>query len=980
MAALAWEPMWQPLPPRFWGRQSPFRMTALVGERGDFRWYAVQASDARRGAVSAARRLLHRGVSAGVLGFSARRRTLTLTVSFGDLPVLELDLRTPGSVALAALAELARPFRAGPLACAAEVARILSGEQVGRRFFASFDEVLRRLQAGISGLADPTARHSLALLLLTRVLFLYFLQAKGWLDGREDFLRREVDRCLCRGGNIHRHLLKPLFFGTLNRRPEDRPRTALGFGRIPFLNGGLFEPHPLERSWGGTLGNHLWRAAFDDLFERFRFTASEGAAGPAIAPDMLGRVFEGVMDPAARRSTGTYYTPPELVQELFDAALDALLRSRGFSTGPATLPAAARAILRDLTILDPAVGSGAFLLGALARLTELRRDELPVHLLRREVLTRNLFGVDLNPTAVRLTELRLWLAVVGDDPAEDPGDVAPLPNLDCLIRQGDSLVDPLGALARLPGRPQVAGAALAGLRRQFALATGTGKRAAARALRGAEIAAMRESLDAARGRVEGEVRECLASARASDLFGTRRGLDTEHARRLAALRARLRALRADRRRLTRDGEVPWFQFEAHFADVFATRNGFDLVIGNPPWVRAEELPRVVRERLSRRYRWWRAGGTCGFRHQPDLAVAFLERAHELAAPDGVVGLLVPSKIASAGYAATARRALATERTIHLAADLAGRAGAFDATVYPMALVTGNGRADPGHRVALRFRGGSSVPQRELAEVPWPLRGTGAARAVARMIAGHPCLGETLPVRLGAKSGADDLFLRPPEDVEPDCVRSAVHGRDLAPFRIERLRRLLWPCADDGRPLPSLPPRTRRFLAEHEPRLRARADFTRGPWWALFRTGAGIPADRVVWADLSRCLTAVPLTDASEQRIVALNTCYLVTLPDGATARRLAAWLNSTWLRAAARSMAVPARGGFVRHNARTVSALPLPPAVLADPLLDRFARRAVRHPWNQQELDELTGRHLDLTPASRTALRRLAGFGADHRG
>ena len=165
---------------------------------------------------------------------------------------------------------------------------------------------------------------------------------------------------------------------------------------------------------------------------------------------MLGRVFEGVMAPDTRRSSGTYYTPASLVGSVLDAAFVALLAGRlrcaeaeaerRLAEGAAEV----RRLLRGITLLDPAAGSGAFLLGALERLT-LVAGRARSAAVRRRILERNLFGVDRNPAAVRLTELRLWLAVVASDPSEDPTSVQPLPNLDCLIRQGDSLFDPVGS-------------------------------------------------------------------------------------------------------------------------------------------------------------------------------------------------------------------------------------------------------------------------------------------------------------------------------------------------------------------------------------------------------------------------------------------------------------------------------------------------------------------------------------------------------
>src|SRR5438034_3719675 len=115
----------------------------------------------------------------------------------------------------------------------------------------------------------------------------------------------------------------------LGSRPDRRARSRL-LGRLPFLNGGLFEPTALERREGPVRwSNADWRDAFDGLFERFHFSAREADdVGQCVAPDMLGRVFEGVMDPAERRASGSYYTPAALVREIVRAGLAAILVHR----------------------------------------------------------------------------------------------------------------------------------------------------------------------------------------------------------------------------------------------------------------------------------------------------------------------------------------------------------------------------------------------------------------------------------------------------------------------------------------------------------------------------------------------------------------------------------------------------------------------------------------------------------------------------
>jgi hypothetical protein len=991
VAALGHEPLCEQAPGIAAREQPGGGGTALVvGRAGDFPWFAVLGSEPERVARRIARRLAVRGRIAGVMALDTAGRRLAVAVAFDGTPSLLVDLDRPAVAALASLRRLAGRGPGGALAYAALAADALSGEAVGRRFFRAFKATLDRMAEELPTGLRGEDRRSLALLQLTRVLFLYFIQAKGWLAGRERFLAEAVDHCLARKRRIHRDLLRPLFFGTLNRPPPDRSRISRAFGPVPFLNGGLFEPHPLERALRGDIPNPIWREAFDGVFERFHFVVSERDEPSGIAPDMLGRVFEGVMAPSTRRASGSYYTPAALVRTLLDAALAAYVSGRlGCAEAEAERrladrdPGAVR-LLKGLTVLDPAAGSGAFLLGALERLSSLAgQDGAASATGRRRILQRTLFGVDRSAAAVRLTELRLWLAVIAEDRAERPDRVEPLPNLDCLIRQGDSLFEPVGGQVRL--RAPEAGLAreVAVLRRQLVTASGPRKRELVRALRAAECRATEASLRAAESESRGRIAECLSAARTRDLFGGRRGADAEIRRCLAEHRAELRALRAARRTLVREREVPWFHYQSHFADVF-TAGGFDVVAGNPPWLRAEEVPPEMRRRLEGRYRWWR-GSARGFGHRPDLAVAFLERAVELAAPGGIVALLVPAKLATAGYGTVARHALTASTTLIHAADLTGRPDAvFDATVYPLALIVRKSPAAPGHRVRTSLGPGAapnpSVPQARLAGGgPWILSADGAGTIAARLRREHPGVAERFTCQLGVKTGANRLFLDPPTGVPPGLLRWALRGRDLRAFQARSRVRLLWTHGADGAPLDRLPPAADAHLAPHEARLRSRADFTGGPPWTLFRTRAATARHRVVWSDLARRLTACALTGPRDSRRIPLNTCYVAPAASADEAERMTAWLNSSWVGALARIRAMPAAGGFHRFAASVVSELPLPAAVLTDPSLSAIAIAGRHGEPVQEALDEIAAAHLGLSLRDRRTLGRLVDHGATHR-
>src|SRR5439155_13671186 len=191
-------------------------------------------------------------------------------------------------------------------------------------------------------------------------------------------------------------------------------------------------------------------------------------------------------------------------------------------------------LLRSAAVLDPAAGSGAFLLGAMRVLVTAREAGGETRAAAtRAVLRENLHGVDLNPSAVRLAELRLWLEVIEAESAEPARVLSPLPNLDAAIRQGDSLIEPLG-LPRLAG----SGAAtrVRALRDGLAEATGQEKRRLLAALRRAELDAARESVGRGMVAVEARIRELLSTAGSPGLFGDRQRLDLAGRRALSVLR------------------------------------------------------------------------------------------------------------------------------------------------------------------------------------------------------------------------------------------------------------------------------------------------------------------------------------------------------------------------------------------------------------------------------------------------------------
>lgn len=604
---------------------------------------------------------------------------------------LALAPRRPKPSDLDALAEMVPGDGEAGLRLLVRHAAALERSRITDRFFRDFRARRDAVADGWTGLQADAARErgQLALLFLSRLTFLYFLQGRGALAGSDRYLVRlfarwagERDARVPGTGTFYRARLVPLFFGALNRRPADRDAAARRLGDLPYLNGGLFERHALERRFPDLdLPDGVVRGCLDDLLERYRFTSREAGdgAGFGVDPEILGRVFEGLMAPDRRGDTGSFYTPAPVVDRVVRESVAAYVAgrcpgvpTRAITEGrPGPMPAASRyrvrRTLERVRVLDPACGSGAFLLGALHRLAAALDgvSEQPFDAIRRGIVARSLYGVDLLDDAALLCSLRLWLALSeGDDV------VRPLPNLDRRIRQGDALVDPLDLGAPAPhARPlsdpdirrALRALGPAGVRY---LESGPGERERCRrAVLKAEAALARGWIAAVRRSSVRRLRSLRAQAADRDLFGDAPDSALDAARELPAVRRRIREIDDVDTALREEGALPFFSFGIHFADAVT---GFDIVVSNPPWIRSHRWPDRLRALASRfevcRSPGWAAatsltGAPAGAGAQVDVALLFAERSLRLLAPGGILALLLPAKSMRALYGAAARRML-----------------------------------------------------------------------------------------------------------------------------------------------------------------------------------------------------------------------------------------------------------------------------------------------------------------------------------
>ncbi|MCX7011215.1 MAG: class I SAM-dependent DNA methyltransferase, partial [Candidatus Sumerlaeota bacterium] len=438
------------------------------------------------------KRQLYRRITVGP---EERLRTAAERIAMLDLEDLE---RTP-------------PGKAAPLAIQERHDDAFDVEKVAKAFFRTLFEIYESnvvpdIQKEVP---DETAARQSGLILLNRLLFLYFIQKKGWLDGTVEYLPRAFGdhRKEKRARSYYADFLVPLF-QALSTPKKDRGEAGIPrpFHGIPFLNGGLFEPESVvTRDADLRVTNATFALLFDELLERFNFTVTEDTpldVEVAVDPEMLGKIFEELV--TGRHETGAYYTPRPVVSFMCREALKGFLNSAasssaGFPAGvvgemPAGKPALRDAIgrfvdshdasglrdpeavlqkLRAVRVCDPACGSGAYLVGMLQELLALRHCLFAAHQVdarddynrKLDIIQNNLYGVDIDPVAVNIARLRLWLTLaveydaersagfpagsvgVAEMPAGKPAlheaallDPPPLPNLDFKIEQGDSVL------------------------------------------------------------------------------------------------------------------------------------------------------------------------------------------------------------------------------------------------------------------------------------------------------------------------------------------------------------------------------------------------------------------------------------------------------------------------------------------------------------------------------------------------------------
>ena len=503
-----------------------------------------------------------------------------------------------------------------------------------------------------------------------RIIFLYFLQRKGWLydnDGKADY--RYMHNLFLNAGTLQENfldaVLETLFFYVLNtdgteKRKEEAAidgkdiKVVPGWQEIPYLNGGLFSKDEIDEKTCKLPA--IYFEKFFEFLDSFNFTIDENDEEDAeigIDPEMLGRIFESLLED--NKDKGAYYTPKPIVDFMCRESIIAYLQEEIKTVDPEqirnlvenldkeSLTKEQREKIKDklkvVTICDPAIGSGAFPMGLLNLLFKLRvilNDDLSKEKIKRDILENNIYGVDIEQGAVDIARLRFWLSMIVDEPKP-----IPLPNLHFKIMHGNSLLE----------------------------------------------------------RIDGEDLSKLTQYDNNSPDGTIDFSDNGDRKRLSEALKKYYNIQESKRKKELLQEIisnvkcqiedkgislndsfdpssnsDFFLWHTWFNDVFQKKGGFDIVIGNPPYIRRTSLPAKDKKQYENLF--------VSAKEQYDIYLLFIEWGIKILKQRGFLTFINPLRFFNADYGIAARNYIMENTSIKEIIDISQLKVFQNAMTYP----------------------------------------------------------------------------------------------------------------------------------------------------------------------------------------------------------------------------------------------------------------------------------------------------------
>ncbi|MFK5982728.1 MAG: N-6 DNA methylase, partial [Flavobacteriaceae bacterium] len=744
--------------------------------------------------------------------------------------------------------------------------------------------------------------------LLGQIVFLYFLQKKGWLGvpknekwgkGEKRFIQNLFEKS--NKENYFKDYLQPLFYEALAKERSNEHSFYKRFNcRIPFLNGGLFEAEYKWETANITIPENLFRnqeknKAGDigtgvlDVFDRYNFTIKEDEPldkEVAVDPEMLGKVFENMLEITERKSKGAFYTPREIVHYMcqeslihyLDNALNGTVNKQDIETyirkghnalendkrvareGKETsrykyiLPKSIRENadlidqkLTHIKICDPAIGSGAFPVGLLHELvnaqlvikphftdkyakTKLKEfgfttnvapsESRYIYRLKRHIIQESIYGVDIDASAIDIARLRLWLSLVVDEDDFDP--IETLPNLDYKIVCGNSLISryaldmPIDnvfkefnkkvkdkdyknqTIKNYIGNQDIDLAYYKKLTNKFLLESSHDKKVLFRELIREIKNAFTTTLGNKTLRELSKARGAVENLKQSDIFGKQVGTKTQ----ISKAKKLLTKLEKEKQE-TQDGAlyrnaVEWrFEFP-NLLDEVGDFTGFDVVIGNPPYI---QLQKALPDNDSQKYADLYVNQNFEtFERTGDIYALFYEKGIQTLTKKGALIYITSNKWMRANYGKSLRKYFIKNNPL-LLLDLGP--GVFDtATVDSNILqVENNSNQEQIKAITLNNKGKVSqlkesdfVNLKNLNEDSWIILNPQEQKIKDRIEkVGTPLKDWDININRGVLTGyneafiidgktKDELISQDPKSVE--ILKPILRGRDIKRYKAE----------------------------------------------------------------------------------------------------------------------------------------------------------------------------------------------------
>ena len=546
------------------------------------------------------------------------------------------------------------------------------------------------------------------------------VKGKPWGSGPKDFMRKIFDGCVDAGKNYFDDYLEPLFYTGLNKNRGENGFYAPLHRRIPFLNGGLFEQLD-NYEWENNnfnIPNELFSNKAEkgreadgilDIFDRYNFTMNEDEPMErevAIDPEMLGKVFENLLDVKDRKSKGAFYTPREIVHYMCQETLinhlvtktgipEADIRdfilygdlmkdedtTKDAREGNKDMLISANIynpiagvnrlkelddILANVKVADLAVGSGAFPLGMLNEIVKAREtlsaymsigmnafqkksfyayDRKPYDL-KANTIKNCIFACDIEPSAVDIAKLRLWLSIVIDDEiTEDAGNgdfdahskPRQLPNLDCNIICGNSLIQQFKGIQLINESTLLNNESEN--RQQSIFQVGVDSMISRLIELQDKLYFTKEHND--KEEIKSEIQHIYDDIILEQIKG-----DPE--------------LENSYYELQNETSKPFILWQLYFPKVFRDNGGFDIVIGNPPYVKVQNLTHDTIDILKANYdtAWKRI----------DMSTLFIELGYKLINSEGTVNYITSNQFLSTEYGRKMREFFVEKQAVRQIVD------------------------------------------------------------------------------------------------------------------------------------------------------------------------------------------------------------------------------------------------------------------------------------------------------------------------